>query len=1464
MKKKHKLLIVDDEPEILSSLERQFKRKYQVFTTTSAKDALELLKHESIQLIISDQRMPEMSGAEFLAIVNRLYPSALKLLLTAYSDIEAVVKAINEGQVYRYITKPWLVDELDSIVEQAFEKHDLTVNRDKLLKKLAIANKELESKVKQRTSELEETNKSLKDSIQANKKNQDLIESVFNSIPGILYLYDDNGKLIRWNRRFELITGYSTDELKDIYMMDFFKDDFEHQRVINLALNTVALKGFAETDAEITTKNGKRIPMHLTGCPLFVDGKEYLTGIGLDNTNYYKTLEQLKRSEDKYRNIIQNLSSAYALHEIILDKAGKPVDYRFLEVNQAFEEMTGLKAKRVLGKTCLEVLPGTEKYWIDTYGEIALTGKRITFENFSSVLDRHYQVSAYSTEKNKFSTVFVDITNIKKSEERYRLSEAKFHKLFDDHEAVELLIDPISYQILDANKAAVEFYGWSKKELLKMSMTQINTLSHEELKLKFDEIDNKAIHYFEFKHLHKDGSVTDVEVFSTEVEIDEKPVLHSIIHDITTRKVTEKALQKSENMLNMFFSQSLDGFFFLMLDEPQYWNDKADKEKLLDYMFEHQHITRANEAMIKVFHATPEQLIGATPSQFYANDIELGRKVWTRLYNEQAMHVDLDFIAFDGQPITIEGNYVCMYDDEGRVLGHFGILRDITNKRREEEEMKANYRLIRIAAETAQFGGWTFQPGDEYLTWSDLVCDIHEVPHGSRIKATEAIKFYAPESVDKVNLVFSDCITKGLPFDTELKIITAKGNKIWVRITGEALKDIDGNIVSIQGSLQNIDKVKRADLELIELQSLYYSFIEHLPGAVFRKDADGRYVFVNQIFCKAKGTTAEEVIGKTPRELFAYEQAKFSKIPPDNEFNQRTLIEGEDHHQIIMRTGQRIEDEEIYSTPDGEKHFYQVIKSPVFGFDGKIIGSQGIQFDITDRKNAEMALKESERKLSTLISNLPGFVYRCNFDSNWTMIYISEGCKEITGYNQDELIANHKISFNALIHDSHREDIVRKWESVLKAGEVFQHEYQIRTKSGEIRWVWEQGRGITNKDGKVLYLEGFITDVTQRKLAEDALQYSEEKFRTLFNEMADVVVMCSLIYNADREVVDYCLEDFNDAFSKVFGLKRSKVLGMKVSDVMQVKIVPYVKELSLVANKGEKFDFSFFEPHVNKQFQVSAVSPQKGIFALIATDITALVKYNNMLIEKNKELESYVYITSHDLRSPLVNIQGFSNRLKKQTELINSVIQNCNIEAEQKQIIDANISEKIPTTLDFIFNNVVKMEKMLNGLLQISRTGRVAMNIQPVNMNELMIRILKSVNFQLNEIMAEVQCDELPECYGDDALLNQLFSNLISNSIKYRDPSRKLVITISAESRYHKVVYRISDNGIGVSAPHLEKIWNVFFRVDPKNKAGEGIGLSIVKRIVEKHQGKIRIESEVNIGTTFYIELPNFPFTVEN
>lgn len=159
---KYNLLVVDDEIEILKSIKRQFRKKYNVFTAENAIDALQVMANESIQVVISDQRMPAMSGTEFLNIVKEKFPEALKLIITGYSDIEAVIGAINEGQIFRYITKPWNPIELESILSEAFEKYELITNNKKLTKSLQISNSELEEKVKLRTAELQELNSKLK------------------------------------------------------------------------------------------------------------------------------------------------------------------------------------------------------------------------------------------------------------------------------------------------------------------------------------------------------------------------------------------------------------------------------------------------------------------------------------------------------------------------------------------------------------------------------------------------------------------------------------------------------------------------------------------------------------------------------------------------------------------------------------------------------------------------------------------------------------------------------------------------------------------------------------------------------------------------------------------------------------------------------------------------------------------------------------------------------------------------------------------------------------------------------------------------------------------------------------------------------------------------------------------------------------------------------------------------------
>ncbi len=163
-------------------------------------------------------------------------------------------------------------------------------------------------------------------------------------------------------------------------------------------------------------------------------------------------------------------------------------------------------------------------------------------------------------------------------------------------------------------------------------------------------------------------------------------------HTLTSLRDEKQPTEKS--YLDLFFSQSLDGFFFMMLDEPVRWDDTVDKEKVLDYVFSHQRVTKVNDAMLAQYGATCEQFIGLTPNDFYEHNLAHGREVWRRFFDAGRLHVETDERKLDGTPISIEGDYLCFYDVEGRIIGHFGIQRDVTERKRAEAALRqSNQRL---------------------------------------------------------------------------------------------------------------------------------------------------------------------------------------------------------------------------------------------------------------------------------------------------------------------------------------------------------------------------------------------------------------------------------------------------------------------------------------------------------------------------------------------------------------------------------------------------------------------------------------------------------------------------------------------------------------------------------------------------------------------------------------------------
>src|SRR6185436_11447832 len=165
----------------------------------------------------------------------------------------------------------------------------------------------------------------------------------------------------------------------------------------------------------------------------------------------------------------------------------------------------------------------------------------------------------------------------------------------------------------------------------------------------------------------------------------------------------EKALQESQRLLELFFAQSLDGFFFMMLDEPVRWDDTVDKEAVLQWVFEHQRVTRVNEVMAGQYGVHPEDLLGRTPAQLFAHNPDYGKSVWRQFFDAGRLHIETDERKDDGTPIWVEGDYICLYAPDGRIMGHFGIQRDITARRQAEEALRFSEEKFAKAFRSSPF-----------------------------------------------------------------------------------------------------------------------------------------------------------------------------------------------------------------------------------------------------------------------------------------------------------------------------------------------------------------------------------------------------------------------------------------------------------------------------------------------------------------------------------------------------------------------------------------------------------------------------------------------------------------------------------------------------------------------------------------------------------------------------------------
>ena len=320
---------------------------------------------------------------------------------------------------------------------------------------------------------------------------------------------------------------------------------------------------------------------------------------------------------------------------------------------------------------------------------------------------------------------------------------------------------------------------------------------------------------------------------------------------------------------------------------------------------------------------------------------------------------------------------------------------------------------------------------------------------------------------------------------------------------------------------------------------------EESPMVIFTQDCELRYLRVSSP--EGPVLLPDFAPGKTDADLFCPEDA--SRL---TRLKSRVLETGEAARSKLLLT------------INGAVRTFDLAVMPMKYDNGQVYGICGTLLDVTEWSRVIEALTTSERQLSTLLSNLRGMAYRCRIERSWTMEFVSEGAERVTGYLPEDLIGNRKVAYGDLIHPDDRERVWREVTSGLAEGRPFQMTYRLITATGEVRWVWEQGRGVSGSRGGVDMIEGYITDITDRVRAEAALAESEERFRSIFTTSHAVMMIVDPGTGA--------IVDANPAASAYYGYPLETLTSMRITDLNTLEPEAVLDELQKAAvSEGQHY-----------------------------------------------------------------------------------------------------------------------------------------------------------------------------------------------------------------------------------------------------------------------------------------------------
>lgn len=1141
------------------------------------------------------------------------------------------------------------------------------------------------------------------------------------------------------------------------------------------------------------------------------------------------------------------------------------------------------------------------------------------------------------------------------SKKELNIKNSSIENLMIENSPFLILRDKTDATITYINKSIEKFFDIKREDII--GKKWLSEISNSQKKEVLKNLSNAAKNGEPFKHTVsyklKNGEAKIIDWFTTPLKDDDGNFIgefEAFGIDTTDKYKIQNQLEKAEEQLELFFKQSLDGFFIMEADEPIEWSDTCNKEKSLRMFYHNFRVKKVNKAFLDQYSAKEEQMLGLSPADFFVHNYNYGIDVCKIILDKGYANIITDERRFTGEQMWIEAQYSLIKNDAGLITGIFGIQRDITEKVKLENELKENEFIFRNSFENNPLPIWIY----DVDTAEFLAVNKAAIEHYGYTK-----KEFLQMKVQDLNC--SDSLSRLEEIFIELrKNHEIKNASVWKHIKK------DGSVIDVEINAQSIPyKNRRARINVInditeklQLQNSikineesYKGLFNTISDAIYIQDKNGVFLDVNNGAEKMYGYKRDEFIGRTP---------EFLSAPGRNDLHQVAAFIQDTFKNNNTHTF------EFWGLKKDGTIFPKDVtinKAKYFGKDAII----AVARDISDRKNIEFTLKQSKENFQSIFNQIKDAIIIHDFEGN--VLEVNHSACKLYNYSHEQIKQLTIDDLSAEIN-MQRFRLKKIWGKV-KAGEKLDFDWIAKDSSGNIFDV-----NVTLKlnfwnGNEVIF--AIIKDLREQKKIERAIKQTEKSYFGLFNTVTDLI----LIINFDGIIID-----INNSTLNILGYSKEELLDKPLSLFSAPLKNEYNEILEKISHtfytaQPSNFDFWFLtkdktELPTNVRTAQSKYD-DKTVIVLIARDITERMNYITQLKESEERFRNLyenaaigIFRSTIDGRiifanQSLLQILGYDNfeelkELKVQEkfyknkeqrdnyikELMNKgkvvgseyellkkdgtpftvreyarVVKNLDGEIEyiegtledvtektekEKRLIESEAKlRELNATKDKFFSIIAHdLRSPFQGILGLSNilAEDEEMSIEEKNfyfkrlhdglknlfslVDELLTwsRIqrgtmdytpeLNSIQACFNEVMAIVSgladkkgininydFEDNLICNCDKNMITTVMRNLITNAIKFT-PSLGTILVKGYKTK-DEIVVSIIDSGIGISKDDMKKLFRQdtpFTRRGTNDEAGTGLGLLLCKEFINKHNGKIWVESEEGKGSTFSFSIP--------